>query len=535
MKVTSLFPFGAFLAGVVAQNGNDAVFEPADFNATEALLNTGFNISAIPELAELAKRSNCGSLRAVYGGTKVLSQGTSAYDAFTDAYWSIQQGSVSPQCVFKPSQALEVSAVVLIARLTKCPFAVKGGGHAAFAGASGIDDGITVSLENLKQIKVAPDQKTVDIGPGNRWVNVYTVLDKVGLGVVGGRMAPVGVPGLILGGGISFFSNKLGWACDNVVSYEVVTASGLVVTASPTSHSDLYWALRGGGNNFGIVTNFKLSAFALGKMWGGQRIYLENTFPDVLDAMYTFATAGSNSDADAAQIVSFTSSPAIGNIAIAQLHYAQPVATAKVFDAFNAISHISSSTDIRTLGDLTILMNNGSTDAAPLRQTQWDVTLRVDRDLFTFLINTFYTLFPDVADVEGGLPTISIQPITGGQLKGMQQNGGNALGLDASKGPFVVMNMSSRWTNAADDRRILSFFSNVIKLVKAEAKAKGLDNDYIYMNYASQFQDPLNSYGGANVKKLKAISSIYDPLSIFLELQPGHFKLGLGAPSSVIS
>jgi FAD/FMN-containing dehydrogenase len=116
-------------------------------------------------------------------------------------------------------------------------------------------------------------------------------------------MAPVGVPGLVLGGGISFFSNKLGWACDNVASYEIVTASGLVIVASPTSFSDIYWALRGGGNNFGIVTNFKLSAFPLGRMWGGQRIYTENNFPAVLNAIHKFATTGSATDTDAAQIV----------------------------------------------------------------------------------------------------------------------------------------------------------------------------------------------------------------------------------------
>ena len=116
-------------------------------------------------------------------------------------------------------------------------------------------------------------------------------------------MAPVGVPGLVLGGGISFFSNKVGWACDNVAAYEVVTASGLVVTASPTTFPDLYWALRGGGGNFGIVTNFKLDAFPLGQMWGGQRIFTENNFTGVLDALYNFAITGSSKDTDAAEIV----------------------------------------------------------------------------------------------------------------------------------------------------------------------------------------------------------------------------------------
>jgi FAD/FMN-containing dehydrogenase len=193
--------------------------------------------------------------------------------------------------------------MVLLARLTQCPFAVKGGGHAAFAGASNIPGGITVSMEHFTKVQVSNDKKTADIGPGNRWASVYKTLEKSGVGVVGGRMAPVGVPGLILGGGISFFSNKLGWACDNVASYEVVTASGLIVNASPLVFPDLYWALRGGGGNFGIVTNFKLNAFPLGKMWGGQRIYTENNFSAVLDAIYKFATVTSSQDTDAAEIV----------------------------------------------------------------------------------------------------------------------------------------------------------------------------------------------------------------------------------------
>lgn len=129
-------------------------------------------------------------------------------------------------------------------------------------------------------------------------------------------MAPVGVAGLILGGGISHFANKLGWACDNVASFELVTASGFPITASPTSYSDLYWALRGGSSNFGIVTNFKLNAFPQGDLWGGQRIYMEDSLPKVLDAINEFAINGSPKDLDAAQ---FVVSPSFSHAAIT--HY----------------------------------------------------------------------------------------------------------------------------------------------------------------------------------------------------------------------
>lgn len=79
--------------------------------------------------------------------------------------------------------------MVLMSRLTQCPFAVKGGGHAAFGGASSIDGGITVSMENFKKVSVSNDKKTVDVGPGNRWVDVYTQIGKSGVGVVGGRVS----------------------------------------------------------------------------------------------------------------------------------------------------------------------------------------------------------------------------------------------------------------------------------------------------------------------------------------------------------
>lgn len=84
--------------------------------------------------------------------------------------------------------------MVLLSRLTQCPFAVKGGGHAAFSGASSIDDGITVSMENFKKVEASGDKKTADIGPGNRWVDVYTGLEKSSVGVVGGRVSLPEVP-----------------------------------------------------------------------------------------------------------------------------------------------------------------------------------------------------------------------------------------------------------------------------------------------------------------------------------------------------
>ncbi|KAF2648004.1 FAD-binding domain-containing protein [Lophiostoma macrostomum CBS 122681] len=540
MKITLIASISTVLATACVQ-GIGAVaqgFEPPDFNVFQALLDKGVDITSLPQLSNpTGGHGNgscsqaCGVLELLYGSSDVLSRQSSAYDGFTSSYWSAQQGAVDPCCVFKPSTALQVSIVVLIARLTQCPFVVKGGGHAAFAGASSIEDGITISMERLNRIVVSPDRNVSDIGPGNHWVDVYSTLEKQNLTVIGGRISGVGVPGLILGGGISFFSNKYGWACDNVASYEVVTASGAIVTASSTSYPDLYWALRGGGNNFGIVTNFKLHTYAQGLMWGGQRIALNESFPAVLDAIHNFAITYSDQDPDAAQIVSFGYTEGCGALAAIQIEYAKPISNASVFNEINAIPAVQSTTGIHTLSELTIMMNEGIVYGA--RETYWGVSFKVNRELFTYLVDTFYKFLPRIIDAKGLLPVISIQVITEGQLKGMQKNGGNALGLEPAGGPYFIMNMGSNWNETADDARILEFNAKVIGLVKEKAKQLRADNDFIYMNYASQFQDVVAGYGAENKAKLIEVSKKYDPTGVFQILQPGYFKLE-GAPNSTV-
>jgi len=119
----------------------------------------------------------------------VLSEGTPTYANFTSGYWAAQQVAVNPFCIFKPGNALQVSAAVLLSRLTQCPFAVKGGGHAAFAGGSSIQGGITIALEKLSEKTLSLDRKIASIGSGNIWGDVYPWIEQYGLEVPGGRVS----------------------------------------------------------------------------------------------------------------------------------------------------------------------------------------------------------------------------------------------------------------------------------------------------------------------------------------------------------
>jgi hypothetical protein len=536
MRFTSsaLLLLAAATSSIYAQ-----VVEPVDFNVTEALEAKGVNLTALPELADLVERSSyagcsiaCDSLRILYGSA-VLQEGKTGYDAFTNSYWSVQQSSVDPYCIFKPASSLDTSVAVLISRLTQCPFAVKSGGHAAFAGASSIEGGITIALERIDDITVSKDKKTVAIGPGNLWHDVYTTLQPTNLAVIGGRVSGIGVGGLTLGGGISFFSNIYGWACDNVVSYEVVTASGLVVTASASQFSDLFWALRGGGNNFGIVTKFIVNAISLPGhlMWGGSRIHLEDQFPAVIKAFYNLGI-NSPKDPNAAQIMSFAYAQSVDlRLASADLQYAKPVADAPIFAEYLAIPPFMDNTRVRTLTDLTSQFNASNPNG--LRETYWATTYRLDANLVTEIKDIFYDELEAIKDATGIVPAATLQVISKGMLAGMSKNGGNPLGLaeDAAQGPFLLLNLNMQWVNSADDTRIMRANSNIVRRADAAAKARGLYQDFIYMNYASQFQAVVPSYGAQNQARLKSIATKYDPTGVYQRLQPGYFKLS-GAPSS---
>jgi FAD/FMN-containing dehydrogenase len=130
----------------------------------------------------------------------VILQGTPTYKQWESSFWSQQQGEVNPGCIFQPVNSSEVSVGLLLSRFTQCPFAIKSGGHAAFAGASNIRDGITFDMGALNSISLSPDNKVAHIGTGNRWHDVYTALEPHGLSVIGGRVADIGVGGLTLGG-----------------------------------------------------------------------------------------------------------------------------------------------------------------------------------------------------------------------------------------------------------------------------------------------------------------------------------------------
>lgn len=429
--------------------------------------------------------------------------------------------------MFSPAKTQDVSVLVLMARLTRCPFAVKSGGHAAFAGASSIQDGITVTFAGMKDIILSNDRKIASVEPGNTWFDVYHQLEPENLAVIGGRVASIGIGGLTLGGGISFYSSQYGWACDNVASFEVVTASGVVVTASPTSHADLYWALRGGGNNFGIVTRFSLATIPQGLMWGGSRLHLEPQFEAAIDAFYNLGI-NSPKDVAAAQIFSFAYAQNT-KLASADLQYAKPIANASIFSKYLAIPALQDDTQVRTLANLTLEFDSKNPNG--LREIYWTATFKLNKDFTTFVKDVFFEEVVSIADAAALIPATTLQVITVPMLQRFRKDGGNALGLSDLDGPLLLMQTNMMWANETDDGRIVETNRRIVDRSIAEGKRRNLFVEYVYMNYASEFEDVIASYGAQNHARLKAVANKYDPQGVFQVLQPGYFKLdGVSSP-----
>ncbi len=481
----------------------------------------------------LTDASQCGFLE--FAKPKLISfPGSTEYVLQENYYWSQQQAKPDSTCRYAPMSALDVSFAVLTFQVTQCKFAVKSGGHVPHGGASNIDNGVTIDLKNLNQINVSADKKAASLGAGLRWYDVYTTLAKQGLTAAGGRVADIGVGGLTLGGGISFISSRHGWACDNVINYEVVTADGLIRQVKFGGNmDDLYWALRGGGNNFGIVTRFDVNTYPQGDMWAGSQTFVYDlaTSVQVEKAFVDFANA-MPTDTNAQIIIAYAYSQAYGLLAISsQLQYLQPVANPKILAPFTAVQgyKVADTIRIQSLQELTVEFN--VSNPGGFRQSYYALAVGVSPTLLATMNAIYVEEVTAIGDIQDLVMAMVHQPTGTHTAAHFAKNGGNALGIDLSKGPLNIINIAIAWLKPSDDARVYAAAESIVKRCGEAAQDEGLANRFLYQNYAALSQDVFASYGEANLKKLRAVSKKYDPFQVYQKLQPGHFKVS--APGSV--
>lgn len=186
-----------------------------------------------------------------------------------------------PMVIARATGAADVIAAIAFASESRVPLAVRGGGHSV-AGYSTIEGGLLLDLGPMKAVRVDPVARRVRAQAGLTWGELDRETQAFGLATTGGRVSSTGIAGFILGSGSGWLERMHGLACDNLLSAEVVTADGRLLTASAAENTELFWGLKGGGGNFGVVTEFELALHPIG--------------PTVLGGMLLFARA------DAAQV-----------------------------------------------------------------------------------------------------------------------------------------------------------------------------------------------------------------------------------------
>lgn len=258
-----------------------------------------------------------------------------------------------------PIDSEDIGAVIKILVLTNTTFAIESGGHSSVIGASNIDGAVTLDMSAMWSVDLSEDGKSVTIGTGARWLEVYKTLEASGLAVSGGRVSDIGVGGYILGGGFSWYSNQFGWTCDMVEQYEVVLWNGSAVTASNEQYRDLFWSLKG-GSTFGIATKFTLPTIAGPEVYGGPMIYADNEAMKLFEAL---AELNHNASADisASGYLSFGYLQQYGRfVNVAYLVSTDGDGNSPSFRRFESIPRIYENLRIMNMSTSALEINNGN-------------------------------------------------------------------------------------------------------------------------------------------------------------------------------
>ncbi|KAH8432049.1 FAD-binding oxidoreductase [Aspergillus melleus] len=446
------------------------------------------------------------ALSQVLSPHQVIPQDTDEFQVLNGSYRSALQSDITPACIIRPSSTEDVVTFLRTIHpfvdRGEVAFAIRGAGQQPAPGCSNIQDGITLDLGLLTEIEVKEGH--VSIAAGERWGSVYEKLDVAGLAVTGARSSRGGIGGLALQGGLSFFSSREGFICDNVVNYEIVLASGEVIQANAHENPDLWIALRGGANNFEIVTRYDMRTFPQGRFWGGSVYYFEPSFPSQMEALVTEVQKPDATE-ETHLMISIGYAAQFGQTMCQnQVYYTQNVEKPAVLEPFTAIEpQVDQLNSMRLQSLKEAASEQASVAMDQLRCAYMNITVQAD-------VETLQTA--------SQVYTSAIEPKSA-------EHGGSSLGLEAVNGPVVSVLLLTYWKNRSDDEQVLGTMRGVLERIEEAVESRGQSVPFRFMNYSCTFQDPIASYGPENKQRMQNVSRKYDPKGMFQKGVPGGFKL----------
>ncbi|KAH9033339.1 FAD-binding domain-containing protein [Lactarius pseudohatsudake] len=422
----------------------------------------------------------------------------------SDNKHALVSSSEASACSVEPGSTQDVGLILQILGKSRTPFGVKSGGHAGNRRFSSTR-GVQISLARFDTFNVNIHAKTVELGPGLAWDVVYERLAPWGVNVIGGRIPGIGVGGLTLGGGYSFQTSQYGLAIDNVIAFELVLPNGTVTTVTEANH-DLWFALRGGGNNFGIVTKFTFKSFPQGQVWGGAIQYAPEQLGAVKAATAEF---GKVADTRAALITTFVYTPG-GVSSAALIFYNGPNPPSGVFDAFLNIPH-QNDVDVGSFPDFIKAVSvadppgqRGSFCGFPVTNYSLNFLDAIANQTL-FWGKKLTALNPDVfvaADAE----------LLDGTV--FSHGAPSAYPPDRSLVYFPSI-LSFTWSDSTLDETIFRAQRESANSLRAAALKDGQDvkRAAVYPNYAL-FDTPLKDMYGQNLPRLHKLKRAFDPKDV---------------------
>jgi FAD/FMN-containing dehydrogenase len=402
-----------------------------------------------------------------------------------------------PTLIARCAGVADVITSIRFARDQRLLVSIRGGGH-SIPGFSVCDGGLMIDLSRMRGVRVDAARETVRAEGGVTWGDFDHETQAFGLATTGGVVRPTGIAGLTLGGGHGFLMRKHGLACDNLLSVDLVTAEGHLLTASADEHADLFWGLRGGGGNFGIATSFEYQLHHLGPILGGMLIYplarakeifriyrdVTSAAPDEVNLIFALATLPDGTQA-AGVLGCYAGSVADGERVLGPLRASGPL----LADQLGPIPY-------------TALQSIPENFNPPGMRNYWksEYLTQLSDDAIDLLVEEY-------PSVPAPYTHVIIEQM-GGAVSRIREDDTAVSHRDARYNAAII----GMWAEPAEDERTIGWVRRLWESLRP------FTSGGVYVNYqmADEGEDRLRgAYGPEKYERLVALKDKYDPTNLF--------------------
>jgi len=451
-------------------------------------MNPWNNRSMSSNVDDAAVRAFAASVRGA-----VIGPGDARYDS---ARWVFNaMVDRRPALIVRCAEAKDVIRGVEFARTHGLPLAVRGGGHGV-AGNAVCDGGVMLDLSTLKGIRVDPTRRTAVAEPGLTLGEFDRATQAHGLATTLGVVSVTGIAGLTLGGGIGWLNGKHGLACDNLLAAEVVTADGRLLTASATENEDLFWGLRGGGGNFGVVTSFTYQLHPIGPVLAGGVTFSPGRIREAVRFYHQFASACPDELSTVGSLGRDVDGHPIFSVGVC---YSGPLVDGeRVLGPLRSFDPLS----VDTVGPMSYCALQSGNDAAfpPGRQHYWKASFL--QDLSDDAIEVLVSF---VAGMPSRFSSVGLQHMGG--VASRVDPGATAFVHRARQYDFLIL---SQWADPSDAARNLAWTRDFFETMQPFLERGVYANDL-----GEEGEDRVRAAYGANYPRLAELKAKYDPTNLF--------------------